>query len=268
MRSKYTASTESMNKRRSAAVFTWILVALVVFTGTIDRSVIQGFLPSPNSIEEKLTQGKAAAIQTYYHGNQPPDQHSKGNMTSLTPSNRSEAATEHMLDAGEETPAADSVSPVFQKEKVWNRRHVNSTVAADSREATVLSVVTVTTDVFESKKQARRTGQRVIFLEGLPWSIDPKATSSHVLKYSDMKGGNANKFIDDKAKPNPKGADSCEPMANWHTISHPACNDFHSINLIDESAGNRIKRLGQGFWRLGLAVDYPNLDTAVWKISL
>jgi hypothetical protein len=189
-------------------------------------------------------------------------------MTSLTPSNRSEAATEHMLDAGEETPAADSVSPVFQKEKVWNRRHVNSTVAADSREATVLSVVTVTTDVFESKKQARRTGQRVIFLEGLPWSIDPKATSSHVLKYSDMKGGNANKFIDDKAKPNPKGADSCEPMANWHTISHPACNDFHSINLIDESAGNRIKRLGQGFWRLGLAVDYPNLDTAVWKISL
>jgi hypothetical protein len=53
-----------MNKRRSAAVFTWILVALVVFTGTIDRSVIQGFLPSPNSIEEKPPQYKHIIMET------------------------------------------------------------------------------------------------------------------------------------------------------------------------------------------------------------
>jgi hypothetical protein len=260
-----------MNKRRSAAVFTWILIALVVFTGMINHSDIHGFLPMPNNIEEKLTHVNAAAMQTYYHENQPPDRYSKGNMTSLLlSSNRSEAATEHMLNTGEEPPAAESSSPVIQKEKVWNRQDVNSTAPADSLEADVLSVVTVTTDVSESKKQARRPGLRVVFLEGLPWRImNTQATSSILLKYSDgMKGDAANKFKDDKPNQDAAVADSCEPMASWHTISHPACNDFHSINLIDESADNRIKRLGQGKWRLGLAVDYPDLDTAVWKVSL
>jgi hypothetical protein len=262
-----------MNKRRSAAVFTWILIALVVFTGMINHSDIHGFLPMPNNIEEKLTHVNAAAMQTYYHENQPPDQYSKGNMTSLPRSNRSGAATEHMLNTGEEPPAADSSSPIpiIKKEKVWNRQDVNSTAPADSLEADVLSVVTVTTDVSESKRQARRPGQRVVFLEGLPWRImNTQATSSILLKYSDgMKAGTTvNKSIGPEPNRDVAVANTCEPMANWHTTSHPACNDFHSINLIDESADNHIKRLGQGRWRLGLAVASPDLDTAVWKISL
>lgn len=70
--------------------------------------------------------------------------------------------------------------------------------------------------------------------------------------------------------PEPEFDPNCKPMADWQSLFHPLCNEFHSLDMDESLMETELKLLStKGYWRhVWLRMDgSDNHVPTIWKTT-